>query len=189
MEENAQTEDAFTAEEMAVAEELAPEVSGDYLPSEVWLLLALVVLFALVWKPLKKSVLGALDGRRDRIANELEEARSLHEEAKTALADMQRKQRDALKDAEEIIVHARTEAGRLHEQALTQLDEQLARRERQARERIAQAEAAAVAEVRNTAVTVAIDATEAVLASQMSQKSNANPMIDRAISELGTRLN
>lgn len=189
MEENAQTEDVFTAEEMAVAEELAPEASGDYLPSEVWLLLALVVLFALVWKPMKKSVLGALDGRRDRIANELEEARGLHEEAKAALADMQRKQRDALKDAEEIIVHARTEAGRLHEQSLAQLDEQLARRERQARERIAQAEAAAVAEVRNTAVTVAIDATEAVLASQMSQKSNANPMIDRAISELGTRLN
>lgn len=165
------------------------EGESDYLPSEVWLLLALVVLFALVFKTAKKTVIGGLDARRDRIKNELEEARALHEEAKTALADMQRKQRDALKDAEEIIVHARTEAGRLHEQSLKQLDEQLARRERLAHERIAQAEAAAIAAVRNDAVRIAIDATEAVLTEQMAQKSNANPVLDKAISDLGNRLN
>src|SRR6056297_2813003 len=114
MEENAQSDTLPDDGEPLAVEviEDGPDGSGaaasdEYLPSEVWLLLALVVLGALVWKQAKKTVLGALDKRRDRIAHELEEARSLHEEAKGALADMQRKQRDALKDAEEIIVHAR----------------------------------------------------------------------------------
>ena len=52
-----------------------------------------------------------LDDRADKIRQELEEAQRLREDAQATLASYQRRQRDALKEAEDIIAHAREEAG------------------------------------------------------------------------------
>ena len=57
---------------------------------ELILLACLVVLIVLIWKPVKKAVVGALDGRAEKIRNELDEAQRLHEEAKSLLAKYQR---------------------------------------------------------------------------------------------------
>lgn len=157
--------------------------------AEWWLLLALGILIALVWKPFSKSVTESLDGRSTRIRNELDEARRLHEEAKTFLAEMERKQRDAMKDAEEIIAHARTEAARLSQNVTAAFEEQMARRERQVMDRISQAEAAAVAEVSNEAVDLAFRAVETALIGKMADTKNAAPVINDAIGALSGRLN
>ena len=53
---------------------------------ELWLLVSLVILIALIWKPIKVHVLGGLDNRGQAIRNELDEAKRLHEEAKELLA-------------------------------------------------------------------------------------------------------
>ena len=49
----------------------------------------------------------ALDERAKKISDDLDQARELREEAQVLLATYQRKQRDALKEAEEIIAHCR----------------------------------------------------------------------------------
>ncbi|MEO3432741.1 F0F1 ATP synthase subunit B [Inquilinus sp. CAU 1745] len=156
-------------------------------PTELFLLAALIILIAIAFKPAKRAILASLDGRAERIKNELEEAQRLREEAQASLASFQRRQRDAMGEAEEIISHARQEAERLRAQAAKDLEEVLKRRESQAMDRIAQAEAAALTEVRTIAVDVAIAAARQVIGGKLDKEKEA-ALIDHSIAELPSKL-
>src|SRR3546814_7760908 len=93
----------------------------------------------MVWKA-RQPVLDGLDARAERIRAELDEAQRLREEAQKALAEYKRKQRDAAKEAEDLLANAKHEAELLRRQAAEDLKETLARREKAAIEKIAQAE-------------------------------------------------
>ena len=125
---------------------------------------AAFVLFVgiLVYFKVPGMLTGALDERAKKISDDLDQARELREEAQVLLATYQRKQRDALKEAEEIIVHAKDEAMREAEQAEKKLEEAVARRQQAALNKIALAEAQAEYEVRDTAIEIAIAAATAV---------------------------
>ncbi len=133
------------------------------------------------------TVGGMLDDRAQRIESELAEAQRLREDAERTLGEYQRKQRDALKEAEQIIAHARIEAERLGQKAATDLEEALERRTRQAEEKIAQEEAKALAEVRSIAVDLAIAAARQLIVQQLDQKAGA-ALIDDAIAALPQQL-
>ncbi|MEM7652345.1 MAG: F0F1 ATP synthase subunit B [Pseudomonadota bacterium] len=155
--------------------------------TEFWIAVALLLFFALVaWKGWKPAMAG-LDARRDRIANELEESKRLHDEAQTLLADYQRRQREALKDAEAIVANARAEAERMRVDTEKKMTETFARREQSALDKIAQAESRVLQEVRALAVDVAIDASGKALAGAIDAKK-AGSMIDDAIDGLGKKL-
>jgi F-type H+-transporting ATPase subunit b len=154
---------------------------------EFWVLLAVVVFAAIVWKPMRRYVIGMLDERAMRIRGELEEARRLREEAERLLAEYQQKQRDAALEAQAIIAHAREEAERIAIQAAHDLQQSLERRQRLAEERIAQAETKAMAEIRAAAVDIAIDAAREVIVSELDEKRGA-AMLDTAIASLPQRL-
>ena len=129
----------------------------------------------------------ALDDRAEKIRNRIDEASRLAEEAQAMLATYERKQRDAAEEAEAILAGARREAERLAADAKEDLERALKRREAQAMERIAQAEKAAIAEVRARAVDVAIEATRRLLAERLTPKQ-ADALIDAAIAELPKKL-
>ncbi len=150
---------------------------------EFWVLIAAVIFVAAVWKPARRAIVGNLDERAARIRAELDEARKLREEAERLLAEYQARQREALGDAQAIIAHARAEAERIATQAARDLDQSLERRRRLAEERIAQAEAKAVDEIRATAVDVAIAAARQVITDELDAQRGA-AMIDAAISAL-----
>src|SRR3546814_12622238 len=76
-------------------------------------LVAFVIFVVAVFKPAKRAILGGLDARIAQIRTEVEEAQRLREEAQTLLAGYQRKQRQAIQEAEEIVARAKTEAKRL----------------------------------------------------------------------------
>ena len=155
--------------------------------AEFWVLLAVVIFVAGVWKPVRRVVVGTLDQRSMRIEGELEEARRLREEAELLLADFQRKEREAAAEAEAIIAHAREEAERIAAQSARDLDQAIARRQRLAEERIAQAEAKAVEEIRAVAVDVAINAAREVIASELDQQRR-EALLDSAIAALPQQL-
>lgn len=155
---------------------------------EFWVAVSLVIFVGLAaWKGLR-PFLDSLDQRSEKIRNELDEARSLREEAQALLADYKRKQRDALADAEQIVDHARQEAERLAKKAEVDLKEQLARREQQALDKIAQAEQQALREVRDQAVDLAIAATAKLIESKLTDKDAAK-LVDDSITGLGSKLN
>lgn len=153
----------------------------------LWVAVAFVIFVALAWRPVARMIGGSLDARSARIRAELDEARKLREEAQSLLAEYQRKQRDALKEAEDILAHAKDEAERLRREAAANLEAALARRERMAMDKIAQAEAQAVADVRNRAVDVAIAATGRLLAETIDARQS-DVLIDRSIDDLRRKL-
>jgi F-type H+-transporting ATPase subunit b len=155
-----------------------------------WVAVAFIIFVALAIKPLgvHRQMFTALDKRGQRIGKEIEEAEALREEAQKLLADYKRKQRDAVKEAEEIVAHAKAEAGRLREQAQKDLEASLQRREQAAMEKIAQAEAQALQEIRNQAVDVALAATARLISDNLDQAKAAS-LVDEAIGDLSGKLN
>jgi F-type H+-transporting ATPase subunit b len=141
-----------------------------------------------VWKPGSRAVNQLLDDRAEKIRSDLDKAAKLREEAQALFAEYQKKQRDALKDAEAIIKAARDEAEQLSKQAAADLETSLKRREQLALQRIAQAEAQATADVREAAVDLAMAATRKVLADRLDA-GRQDALIDAAIKELPGKLN
>ena len=150
---------------------------------EFWVAIAFVIAVAgVVWKA-APLVTSTLDGRAAKIKAELEEAQRLREDAQRMLGEYQRKQRDALKEAEQIIALAKSEAERAAAQAARDLEAALQRRQAMALEKIALAEAKATAEVRNTAVDVAVAAARRLLLQELDA-TRKSKLIDSAIAEL-----
>ena len=154
---------------------------------EFWVAIAFVIFVALVWKKASAAIGTMLDGRAERIRSELDEAERLHKDAQALLNGYQSRLADAQKEAEAVLAHAREEAARLRSQAGSDLEASLKRREAQAMDRIAQAEAAALAEVRNLTVDIAIGASKRVLSGGLPA-AQADKLIEQSISELPKHL-
>lgn len=148
---------------------------------------AFFITFILFGKKMWAGISGALDDRTAQIRSNIEDAANLREEAQAKLAEFERKQHEALKEAETIVARAKDEAARLSTEAATKLEASLKRAEQMATDRIAQAEAQAIAEVRGMAVDIALSATEKLLSDGMTKKKS-DAIVDEAISELGAKL-
>jgi F-type H+-transporting ATPase subunit b len=154
---------------------------------ETWIAITWLIVVALLARPVYRSVTKGLDSRAVKIKERLAEAERLRDEAQALLVTYQKKQREALKEAEGIVAQAKAEAERLAKQAAADLDELVKRREQQAIDRITQAEAEATREVRNKAVEIAIAATGTLIAETLPAEK-ANELIDAAIKDLPNRL-
>ncbi len=152
-----------------------------------WVAVAFVIFVAAVFKPAWKAITGGLDARAERIRQELDEAVHLREEAQKMLAEYKRLQSEAASEAEAMLAHAKEEAQRLQDQAAVDLTEVLRRRELAAVEKIAQAEAKALQEVRARAVDIAIAATGKILADSIDE-AKAGDLVDQSIKELQGKL-
>ncbi|NQV99251.1 MAG: F0F1 ATP synthase subunit B [Rhodospirillales bacterium] len=153
-----------------------------------WVATAFVAfILVLIYLKVPGSVGAQLDKRADKIKADLEEAEALFKEAQDLLSTYQKKQREAAREAEAIAEHAREEAQRMLEQVRQRLNETLARRLQLAKDRISQAETAAIDDVRVRTVNIAMDATREIMAKGLVT-AKANAMIDAAIKELPSKI-
>ena len=148
---------------------------------------AFVTFFVLLGKKLVGVGGGMLDDRAAKIKAELDEAAKLREEAQELLASFEKKQHEALKEAESIVHAAKEEAERLSAEAAEQLERSLKRSEQMAQDRIRQAEAQAIADVKAQAVDLAMVAAKSILEDEVSGKK-ADDLIDQAVKDLGDKL-
>ena len=155
--------------------------------AEFWVALAFVAFIGVLVKFAYRRIVEALDARSEGIKEEIEQAKSLREEAQQLLANYQRKHRDAVKEAEEIIAHAKVEADRMAAQAASDLELEVKRRTEIARAKIARAEAQVIADVRNMAVDIAVRAAGDIVRERLGE-DQANQIVDTAISELGRKI-
>lgn len=130
---------------------------------------------------------GLLDKRAEGIQGELDEARALREEAQSLLASYERKQKEVQEQAGRIVEHAKLEAAEAAEQAKADLKVSIARRLQAAEDQIASAEASAVKEVRDKAVTIAVASARDVIAKQMTA-ADGDKLIADAIGEVEAKL-
>jgi F-type H+-transporting ATPase subunit b len=157
--------------------------------AEFWVAVAFVLfVLALVRVGAHRTVLGALDDRRSRIEAELDEARRLRTEAQAVLAEYQRRRHEAEQEAQALIRSAEAEGERLKAEARTKVEEFVSRRTKMAENKIAQAEAQALAEVRSAAAEAAVAAAEKLLGGAV--KGNvADQLIGDGIRDLQAKLN
>jgi F-type H+-transporting ATPase subunit b len=157
--------------------------------AEFWVAAAFVIFMAVLGHfQVHKKLLKGIDGRRDRIKVELDEARRLKEEAQALLAAYQRKQHEVEHEAQAILAGAKAEAERLAGEAAARMEEFVARRTKMAEDRIAQAEAQALADVRSAAAEAAVAAAESILARTVKGEV-AETLISNGVADLKARLN
>ena len=146
----------------------------------------LFVLLAIRMK-VPSMVTTMLDERAAGIKAELDEARRLRQEAEVLLAEYRKKTSNAVQEAQAIVDSAKVSAERLVVEAKAQLAQQLERRAKMAEQKIAQAEADAIAEVRSAATSAAVAAAGDVIAKRMTE-GKGDSLIDSAIGELRSKL-
>jgi F-type H+-transporting ATPase subunit b len=157
--------------------------------AEDWVAVAFVIMLAVfVYFGIHRTVLRALDHRRDRIKNELDDARKLKDEAAKLLADYRSRRESAVREAEEIISGAKAEAERIATEAKARMEEFVARRTKMAETKIAQAEAQALADVRFAAADAAVAAASKILSDTVKGPS-ADTLINQGINEVRQKLN
>jgi F-type H+-transporting ATPase subunit b len=171
----------------AAAETAAEHQGGIFSDPETWVAITWLLVVGFLAPKVFRSITAALDLRREKIRSRIEEAERLCDEAQELLANCQKKQRDALHEAEAIIAHAKAETERLARQSERELDDLLKRREQQAIERIDQAKAEVMRDVRNAAVDIAIEAARKLIAETLPAEK-AGQLVDAAIKDLPNRL-
>ncbi len=152
-----------------------------------WVAVAFVIAVAIAAKPLSSMIITALDRRSGEIARKLDEANALNEEAKELLSSYRRKHREAEAEIADIMARAHEEAETLKRNASSELQARLAQRRQAAHERIRQAEADAVKQVREAAVDLALGATARLIRTRLDDSEQAR-LVGEAIDELDQRL-
>jgi len=115
-------------------------------------------------------------------------SRKLREEAQALLAEYQLKRKDAETEAQEIVAAAKREADAFSKDAARKTEDFVKRRTALAEQKIEQAEASALAEVKASAVEVAMSAAEQIIAGKMTGKP-ASDLISSSIKEVKAKLN
>ena len=166
--------------------ELVKEYAKEY---EVWVaigLLALIVFF--VWKRVPGIVAKMLDDRAGAIAKELDEAKRLREEAAAVLAGYLQKASLAEAEAAKIVADAKDDAERFAKETRIQLRQQIERRAQIARDKIEQAENAALDEIRALAADKAAAAAGKLIAQKLDE-GKSDKLVSDSIQELPEKLN
>ena len=157
--------------------------------AETWVAVAFVLFIGLgIYLKVPAMLAKMLDERADKIGKELAEAKKLREEAQALLAEYQKKRAEAEKDAANIVAQAKLEAESYSVETRKKLAETIERRTKQAAQKIAQAEAAAIKEVRTTATEAAI-AAASKLVGEAVQGTKGVKLIDESIAAVKSRLN
>ncbi len=150
-------------------------------------LVAFVLFFVvLIWLKVPGMILTALDARGQAIAKELHDARRLREEAETLLAEYRTKRAAAEAEAKAIVDAAKEQAAIVAEETRASMMAAMARRERQAEDRIAAAGTKAADEVRAAAAEAAIAAAEKLIRARMTDASQAK-LVSAGVAEMARK--
>jgi F-type H+-transporting ATPase subunit b len=145
-----------------------------------WYLVSFLGFAAIIWKYGKPALMNYIDNRIEEIREEIATAENLRVEAQSMLAQYQRKHKDAVKDADQILATAKKQAAEIQKQAEKELDETIARREKQLSERLERMEENAKEEIRQYAASLAITATGEIISKTLDKKANEK-LVDAAI--------
>jgi F-type H+-transporting ATPase subunit b len=153
---------------------MAAGPGGPLINESLWVALSFGVFVALVWKKAGSAISAALDKRSEDIRNNLDEAKTLREEAQNELQKYQRLQREATDQAKEIIANAEKAALQIEEAAKKNAEASIKRRKDQAEAKIKALEAEATQDIRNRAAQLATAAAADLIRENMDQVAANN---------------
>lgn len=157
--------------------------------AEFWVAVAFVILMGVFgYFGVHRIILKALDTRGERIKKELDDARTLKEEALKLVEEYRSRRASAEREAQDIVASAKAEAERIAVEAKAKMEDFVARRTKSAESKIAQAELQAVADVRAAAADAAVTAAANVL-SKTVKGSIADDLLEKSIKDVRDKLN
>ena len=157
--------------------------------AEFWVAVGFVMVIGLLlWAGVPAMVAKILDQRAAVISAELDEARRLRTEAAALLADYQKRAAGAEAEARAIVDAATAEAVQFQKDSRIALEAQIQRRTAAAQDKIAQAEAAALNEIRALAADAAVNAAQNLITARLDEK-RASSLIADSIKGVGEKLN
>jgi F-type H+-transporting ATPase subunit b len=157
--------------------------------AETWVAVSFLILLGVFgYFGVHRTILQALDHRRDRIQKELDDARRLKDEAVKLVAEYRARRASAEREAQDIVESAKAEAERIAVETKAKMEDFVARRTKSAENKIAQAEMQAIADVRAAAADAAVNAASSVL-SQTVRGQIADSLLDKGIKDVREKLN
>jgi F-type H+-transporting ATPase subunit b len=141
----------------------------------------------LIYFKLPGILIGLLDKRADSIRGDLDEARNLREEAQELRASFERQQFEVHEQADRIVAKAKADAQESAIVAKADLAASIVRRLKAAEDQIASAEAGAVRDVRNKAVTISVAAARTLIAKSVGAAEN-DALVESAIANVQAKL-
>ena len=154
-----------------------------YLHAEFWVAAAFVIAVCGLIKLAGKTVLGMLRKRGEEIADRIQEAVSLKEDAQKLLADYERKFRGIEKETADILARSEREIEMVKKETLAKLEAEMAAKETEAKARLKAAEAEAAKEIADKTAVVTIAAVKKILADSLDDKA-LDKLIDTSIEHL-----
>lgn len=155
--------------------------------THIWYSFSFLVFLVVFLRFGKSMIERILDERIAKIREEIETAENLRVEAQELLAQYQRKQRDALKEAESIISTAQQNAEEFRKQAEQDLEDTMARREKQLQQRLHRMEQNAKQDIQRYAAELAMEATSQMIAQNMDKKTSQR-LVKQAIENVSKNL-
>ncbi|MBI2233773.1 MAG: hypothetical protein HYU57_02000 [Micavibrio aeruginosavorus] len=152
-----------------------------------WVLISFLLFAAFAYRFGKGKFLAMLDRKIEAIRDDIKTAETLRIEAQELLAQYQRKQRDATREAEHIVATAKSAATMIRQEAEEELNDMIARKEAQLAERLKRMEETAKAEIQSYAAELAVKATAEIIASRLDQAAN-DRLVDASIKSVASQL-
>ena len=152
-----------------------------------WIILSFAIFAAAAWFFGRPAIIKSLDDKIAVIRADVENAARLKAEAQALLAEFEQRQRDAAREADELLATARTSAEHVHAREEERLNDMMVRKEQQLIERIALLRDQAVTELRDVAARLAYDATDR-LVKQRLDDATRNHLVDRALAQIEKRM-
>lgn len=174
---------AATAEHAAAGSGMPQFEPSVFQHQIVWSIASFLVLLYLLKKYVLPPIEKILDERGSKIRSDLEAAEKSRLEADKVRQDIQRQLASARRVAEQTVEEARLEAARYRELARESLTQELAKKKNVALEEIEAAKRAAVAELHDAVVDIAMLATEKLIAKSMT-KNDVNKMVQEAVTAI-----
>ncbi len=156
--------------------------------TNLWVGFSFLIFAYIVYSKGKEAFISLLDTRIDAIKQEIDTAENLHTEAQELLAQYQRKHRNAVSEAEEIVANAKKHADVIRKDAEAELKVQMKRREKQLEERLDRMKGSAIVQIQQHAANLAIEATREIIADKLDKKANEN-LVDQSIKKLKENIN
>jgi F-type H+-transporting ATPase subunit b len=138
---------------------------------EFFVAAATVIFFAATFKPMKKALLGMLDGKINKIRKDLNEAARLKNEASKLLAEAQARLVETENHAKDIINHAQKEADLLVRNTRTKLETDIETRKKLAMQKIQSFEENAINELRKNISSITVSAAAQIIEESSDEDS------------------
>merc|ERR1711991_1127014 len=154
-----------------------------YFDETEWVAIAFILFFVLVWKKGKKAILSLLDERSLLIEKELNEAKSLKEEALEELGLALQNQKNVSDEAENLIKNAQETAKKIQEEANFKSLEMIKRKEEQTKQKILSLEAEAIKNIKEITSSIVIESSKTYIKQKLDNKENIN-LISKSSNEI-----